>query len=534
MTQNNASDQSQFVLGAEFRSVPHQVKFEAMADFERVIWDRGLTSHNDRETARRAGMSGPIASGQVQMAFAHELLEELFGTGWTNGGSIHVRYIKPVFPGDEITCVIRIVDLDEPGDGTKYLRLEIWCEDANQVRTAGGSARVRVVAAEDGPSAHGALQGLRAVELTHAWAGPYCGMMLADMGADVIRVQKPELDKGSRGGYPYSAGESVPSMMLNRGKRSVALDLTRPDGYEAFVKLIASADILVTNFRPDAIRRLRADYDTVSAINPRLVYASISAFAPRSARWRDGGVNMTAQAITGLAWLNGAEPRPLGTALTDMVAGMWTAYGVLCAVIERERTGRGQSVRGSLVQAGLSLMHSSFAMHLYAAGAQDSDGRRFDGNAPSGYFPTADGQYVAVFASYPALWQKFVSVMGLEELAKDPRYQDRDVRTRNARQLHEDLKPIFAEKQLDYWLETLLAAGIPVAPVNSIPQVLADIDSMSPGLMQVTRHPVAGTLPVIGVPVELSRTPGVAGASTPGLGDDNGDILSELGIEGTT
>ncbi|HEX7023994.1 MAG TPA: CaiB/BaiF CoA-transferase family protein [Gemmatimonadales bacterium] len=380
----------------------------------------------------------------------------------------------------------------------------------------------------------GPLAGIRVLELTHAWAGPYCGMVLADMGAEVIKIESPTQASEARGGYPYVAGESVPFMMLHRNKKSLTLNLKHPRGRDIFYDLVRTADILVQNFRPGAVERLGVDYETLRAIRPELIYASLSGFGSTGPSSGLPGVNMIALAVTGLAATtmgHDRPPIPLGYALCDIVAGMWAAYGILAAYIHREQTGVGQHVDTSLLEAGVSLMFSPVAMHDHVPGYDDTGRKWTDGNAPSGFFKTADGSYVAVFASYPALWERFVAVMGMEELAADPRFATREQRTARAEELHQILGQVFLQHPTSHWVELLNGAGVPAAPVNSVGQMMAEPQIAARAMIVEQEHPRAGTIRVVGVPVKLSRTPGEVRTPAPLLGEHTDEILAELGLE---
>lgn len=378
----------------------------------------------------------------------------------------------------------------------------------------------------------GPLEGVRVLELTHAWAGPYCGMMLGDMGAEVIKIESPRQESEARGGYPYVGEESVIFMMLHRNKKSLTLDLKNPEGKEIFFDLVRSADILIQNFRPGVMKKLGLTYAKLKEINPALIYASLSGFGNTGPKAELPGVNMIALAASGLASttiFDNRPPVPLGYALCDVVASMWASHGILSAYVRRLKTGKGQEVDVSLLEAGISLMFSPVAMHYHVSGGWSEKSSRNDGNAPSGFFPTSDGTYLTVFASYPALWDRFVEAMGLQRLADDPRFRTRELRTSNAGELHRILAEIFLTEPTDHWVDALVKAGVPAAPVNSVGKMVADDQVVAREMIVEQEHPTAGTIRVVGVPVKLSDTPGAVRSPAPLLGEHTAEILNGLG-----
>jgi len=378
----------------------------------------------------------------------------------------------------------------------------------------------------------GALEGVRVIELTHAWAGPYCGMMLADMGAEVIKIESPRQKTEARGGYPYVANESVIFMMLHRNKKSVTLDLKSEQGKEIFFDLVRTADVVIQNFRPGLMKKMGLTYEKLREIKPELVYASLSGYGNTGPKADFPGVNMIALAESGLAatTIDGENPPvPLGYALCDVVASMWASHGILSAYIRRLKTGRGQEVDMSLLEAGISLMVSPVAQHFHVKGDWVAQTGRNDSNAPSGFFKCSDGYYLTVFASYPALWDRFVEVMNLRHLTQDSRFATRDARTVNAQALHDIIAPMYAEKPVDYWVDLLVNAGVPAAPVNTVGRVVEDKQVIAREMIVKQMHPKAGEINLVGVPVKLSETPGSIRTPAPLLGEHTDEVIGGLG-----
>ena len=378
----------------------------------------------------------------------------------------------------------------------------------------------------------GPLEGVRVLELTHAWAGPYCGMMLGDMGAEVIKIESPRQEPEARGGFPYVGDESVIFMMLHRNKKSLTLDLKRPEGKRIFEDLLRRSDVLIQNFRPGVMKRLGLTYEKLKEINPALIYASLSGYGETGPKVGLPGVNMIALAESGFASTtiyDDRPPVPTGFALCDVVCSMWASHGILSAYIRRLKTGEGQQVDTSLVEAGISLMFSPVAMHFHVGKDWAARNTRTDGNAPSGFFPTADGTYVTVFASYPALWERFVGALGLQHLADDPRFKSREQRTANAAELHAIVGEIFRTRPTSHWVEILLKAGVPAAPVNDVGGMVEDEQVLARQMIVEQQHPTAGKIHVVGVPVKLSETPGGVRTVAPLLGQHTDELISELG-----
>jgi crotonobetainyl-CoA:carnitine CoA-transferase CaiB-like acyl-CoA transferase len=373
------------------------------------------------------------------------------------------------------------------------------------------------------------LSGMRVVELTHAWAGPLCGMMLADMGADVIKVESPSQPPEARGGFPYAAGESVIFMMTHRNKKSVTLDLKDPRGLAAFRKLIETADVLIQNMRPGTMEKLGCSFENLRAVNPGLIYTSVSGFGPTGPDAKRAGVDQAAIAMSGLAATTMADPlsKPiaLGTPICDYMAAMWACHGTLCAYIARRQTGRGQKVDSSLLGAGVSMMIGPTAMTYHTA---DYTGLKTPINGPSEFFLAADQRWVAVFASYPALWDRFVEAMDLPEVAADERFKTRQGRTANARQLAELLAPVFAGKTCREWVALLSRAGVPASAVNTIGETFEEPQVKALDLLKTVDHPTAGPVRVIATPVELSETPASVRTAAPLLGQDTNTVLRSL------
>ena len=380
--------------------------------------------------------------------------------------------------------------------------------------------------------APGALDGLTVLDLTRVLSGPYCTMMLADMGARVIKVEQPGKGDDTRAwGPPFLDGESAYFMSVNRNKESVTLNLKHADGRRVLDALIGRADVLVENFRPGTLDRMGLGYADLARRRPELVYCSISGFGQTGPRRREPGYDAVMQGEGGLMSITGAPDGPgyrLGVAIADIASGMFSAWGVAVALLARQRTGRGQ-----LVDVGM--LDSVAALLTYQAGIYFATGRPPGrlGNlhptiTPYETLEAADGDLV-VAAGNDQLWRTFCGVLGLESLADDPRFRTNKDRV-GAR---ETLRPLLVERlrtrPAAEWLSELKAAGVPCGGVRDFEQVLTDPQIVERAMVIALDHPAAGAIRQLGVPVKLGGTPGAVRTPPPVLGEHTGKVLAELG-----
>jgi crotonobetainyl-CoA:carnitine CoA-transferase CaiB-like acyl-CoA transferase len=372
----------------------------------------------------------------------------------------------------------------------------------------------------------GALQHLLVLDLTSHLSGPYCAMLLADHGAEVIKIEPPSGDS-ARAMPPFVNGESAPFMTWNRNKRSVVMDLKQEADRAALLDLIDRADVLVENYRPGVLARLGLGWDVLHKRNPRLILASISGFGQTGPYSSRGGFDLITQAMSGLMSTNGpaeGDPFRLPIAISDVTAGMFLAFGVLAAIEARHRTGKGQHVETSLLEAATSLAVYESA-HYFATGTRpERIGQAHRGSSPYQCFATADG-HITVGASQEHFYAKFCEIVGLPDLATDPRF-----RTNADRVAHNDaLVALLAEKlRLQpsvRWLTALEAAGIPAGPVMHYDEVFTDPHILAREMVARTEHPITGTFHTLGVTVKLSDTPGSVRLPAPRLGEHTGEIL---------
>jgi crotonobetainyl-CoA:carnitine CoA-transferase CaiB-like acyl-CoA transferase len=371
----------------------------------------------------------------------------------------------------------------------------------------------------------GALAGLKVLDLTGHLSGPYCAMMLADHGADVLKIERPGSGDDARRMPPFVEGESAPFMIWNRNKRSIALDLKQADAQARLLALVDAADILVENFRPGTLDRLGLGWEALSARNPRLIYGAISGFG-QTGPYRDrGGFDLITQGMSGLASTCGPEdgpPHRLPIAISDVCAGMFLAFGLLAAVQARHRTGRGQYVETSLLEAATSLGVYE-AAHYFATGERPPRiGQAHRGSAPYRIYATADG-YITLGASQQNFWTQLCDIVEMPELREDPRFRTNADRVHHNPALNELLERRLRQRPAAYWLGLLEAAGIPCGPVLHYDEVLTDPQILAREMVVETQHAVTGLFRTLGVPVKLSETPGSVRRAAPRLGEHNGE-----------
>ncbi len=379
----------------------------------------------------------------------------------------------------------------------------------------------------------GPLKGMRVLDLSHVMAGPVCGLMLADMGAEVIKVEKIDGGDDTRRMLPPDInGEPAAFMMMNRNKRGIALDLKHPRGKEVLKKLVAKADVLIENYRHDTMQRLGLGYEALREINPGLIYCEISGFG-RSGPWAEqGGFDLVAQGMSGLMAITGEGPGrapvKVGAPVTDITAGILAAMGVCAAYAHKLKTGEGQRVDTSLFEAGITHTYWQSAIAFATGVSPGPLGSAHPLSAPYQAFPTKDG-WINLGASNQRLWLKFVELLDDPELAADPRFKDNAGRMGNLPALVEALTVHFKKRTTAEWLDLLEKAGIPAGPVLSIREMHAHPQTIAREMVPELEHPVAGKVQTIGLPVKFSKTPGKVAAPAPLHGQHTREILAELG-----
>jgi formyl-CoA transferase len=382
-----------------------------------------------------------------------------------------------------------------------------------------------------GPDGGGALAGLRVVDQTQVMAGPFCSMLLADLGADVVKVEPPGGEETRAMPPTLPPGISAAFLAVNRNKRGLLLDLKQPEGVAVLKTLAATADVLVENYRPGVARRLGVDYATLAPLNPRLIYCSISGFGQTGPYASRGGYDLIAQGMSGIMSVTGSEGGPpvkVGVPVTDLGAGLFAVVGILAAVRARHRTGRGQLVDTSLFEAGLALSVWETAEYWFAGRTPGPKGTAHRMSAPYQAFRASDGAFT-VGASNVRLWPRFAALLGLEHLTRDPRFDTVANRLANRAALEALVEEVTVTRSRAEWLERCEAAGIPAGPIYTIPEALADPHAVARGMVQEVEHPGIGPVKSLGNPVKLSRTPAAVRKSAPDPGEDTDAVLAELG-----
>lgn len=377
-----------------------------------------------------------------------------------------------------------------------------------------------------------ALDGIKVLDLSRALAGPYCTMMLADMGAEVIKVEMPGTGDDSRAwGPPFVEGESAYFMSINRNKKSITLDMKGDKAIEIIMKLIKGSDVLVENFRPGAMERLGLAYQQVKAVNPRLVYCSISGFGQNGPYRMLPGFDQVLQGMGGLMSITGEPDGPpvkVGVPIADITAGMFAAYGIAIALFTREKTGSGQMV-------DISLLDSQVALLTYRAGSFFASGeipkRIGSGHpviVPYQAFKARD-VYINIAVGNDQLWGKFCKAVGLEGIVNDPRFATNAKRVQNRDEVVKAVGDLIATKNGEEWLKILTDAGIPCGPIYTVDKIFSDPQVMHRQMVTELHHPKAGTIKVTGNPVKLSDTPGEPSVAPPLLGQHTQEVLEGLG-----
>jgi formyl-CoA transferase len=379
------------------------------------------------------------------------------------------------------------------------------------------------------PVTTGALAHLRIVDLSQVRAGPTCVRQFADFGADVIKVES----RPGRGRSDLMIGSRTGADMLNlhRNKRCITLDLKSEGGKGVLRKLVERADVVVENFRPDVKHRLGIDYDSLAAINPRVILASISGFG-QDGPYRDRpGFDQIAQGMSGLMSVTGypdGPPTRVGAAVADVAAGLFAALGIMTALLERERSGKGQWVQSSLLHAGIALMDFQAARYLIGGEVPKPVGNDHPTSMPTSTYPTRDG-YLNVAASGQAMWKTLCATLGREDLLQRPEFADEAGRSRNRAALNAELATALRTRTNGEWIERLNAAGIPCGPIYRVDEVFADPQVQHLGIATPVPHPQLGEIRVVGNAVRLSRTPANLAASLPDAGAHTDEVLEELG-----
>ena len=375
------------------------------------------------------------------------------------------------------------------------------------------------------------LDGITVLDFSHALAGPYCTMLMAAYGANVIKIESPgEGDIGRSWGPPFQGADSAYFVGLNSGKKSLTVDLKSPEGLDVCRRLAAKADIAIENFRPGVMSRLGLDYAALSAANPRLIYVSISGFGQTGPRRLEPAMDLIVQSASGLMSITGTaqgESVRSGHSVADVTAGLFALVGALMALEARHRTGRGQFVDVSMMDTLMSSMLANFARYLASGEIPVPMGTSFDSIVPYRNFMCADRE-VTIAAASDKLWRSLCEALGRSDLIGHPDYHSNPLRVQNRRVLEPLLQSIFRSRPAAQWIDLLSRAGVPCTVVRNFKEIVEDEQTGARNMTPLVQHAEAGPIRVLGVPVQLSETPGRIASASPVLGADTAAVLEEL------
>jgi crotonobetainyl-CoA:carnitine CoA-transferase CaiB-like acyl-CoA transferase len=374
------------------------------------------------------------------------------------------------------------------------------------------------------------LHGVRVIDMTRVLAGPFCTMSLGDMGAEVIKVEEPGKGDDTRGWPPFVHGEATYFLSVNRNKKSLTLDLKAPDGQEILRRLLASADVVVENFRPGTMERLGFGYETLERANPRLIYCSISGFGESGPEAHRPGYDLIVQGESGVMDITGfpdGPPVKVGNSIVDLVAGMAAAQGITLALLSRSQTGKGQKVEIGMLDVMASLLTYQAGLYWNAGGRPARRGNEHPSIVPYEVFKAQD-VYITLGVANNSLWDRTCKALDRPDLIKDPRFDTEANRVTNRKVLVPLLNEILGARPADEWLARLDKAGVPAGRIKSVAEVCESAHLRARGMMVSLAHPKAGSIRVMGVPVRLHDTPGGAQAAPPLLGQHTDEVLTKL------
>jgi CoA:oxalate CoA-transferase len=372
-----------------------------------------------------------------------------------------------------------------------------------------------------------ALSGVKVIDLTRVLAGPFCTMMLADMGAEVVKIERPKTGDDSRAFGPFLKGESAYFMCLNRNKKSIVLDLKSKEDIEIFKRLIAKADVVVENFRPGTMEKLGIGYEELKKVNPGIIYAACSGFGHSGPYSKKPAYDSIIQAMSGLMSITGQPegiPTRVGASIADIIAGMYTAFGILAALYFRQVTGVGQKVDVAMFDSVVSVLENAVVRYFVTGEVPTRIGNRHPSIAPFTSYKTKD-DYIIIAVGNDRLWEAFCRAVGRPDLLQDERFKTNKDRSMRWALLDEILGEVLKNKTTEEWIQILEEAGVPCGPINTIDKVVKDPQLLARDMIVKTIHSVAGELLVPGISVKLSETPGKVETPAPLLGEHTEEVL---------
>ncbi|HOV29443.1 MAG TPA: CaiB/BaiF CoA-transferase family protein [Synergistales bacterium] len=372
-----------------------------------------------------------------------------------------------------------------------------------------------------------ALENIRVLDFTRVLAGPFCTMMLADLGAEVIKVERPQEGDDARSFGPFVGKESAYFMSINRNKKSICLNLKNRDAIAVVKRMIPKIDVVVENFRPGVMDKLGLGYEELRKLNPGLIYATSSGFGSTGPYSQLPAYDLILQGMGGIMSITGEDadhPIKVGSSIADIFAGVFCAIGILAALNHREKTGEGQMVDVSMLDCQVAILENAISRYFVSGENPVPIGNRHPSIAPFATLHTASG-FLNIAVGNDSLWEKFCQLIGKPELVKDPRFVDNDSRNRNWDSLKPILEDVLRKETKESWIERLQAAGVPCGPINTIADVVKDPQVLHREMIVEIEHPVAGKLKMPGCPIKLSETPASVEKPSPTLGQHQEEIL---------
>jgi CoA:oxalate CoA-transferase len=376
----------------------------------------------------------------------------------------------------------------------------------------------------------GPLEGIKVLDLTRVLAGPYATMILSDLGADVIKIEQPEIGDESRNFGPFKNSFSLYFMSVNRGKRSITLDLKTDRGKDIFKQLVKQSDILVENFRPGTMKKLGLDYDTLASEHPALIYAACSGFGQTGPFAEKGAYDMIIQGMGGIISITGEPDGPpvrVGTSISDITAALFTTIGILSALHNRNSTRKGQLVDVAMLDSLVAVLENAIVRYFATDEIPQPLGSRHPAITPFEAFESADGHIIIAIGN-DTLWAKFCEHVDQKNLISDPRFRTNVERTANHSELFPILSEIMRQRTTDEWIDALENIGVPCGPINTIDKVVNHPQVQARDMIAHVIHQMTGAVEVPGLPIKLSDTPGDVDIPAPNLGEHTVEILTDV------
>lgn len=376
----------------------------------------------------------------------------------------------------------------------------------------------------------GPLTGLKILDLSRVLAGPYATMMMADFGANVYKIEPPNVGDDSRAFGPFVGKESAYFMSLNRNKRSMILDFKKPSNVEVFKEMVKNADVVVENYKPGTMEKFGLGYDVLKEINPKIIYAACSGFGHTGPYHQKPAYDIIVQAMGGIMSITGqenGEPTRVGASIGDITAGIFTAYAIMLAVYHREKTGEGQMIDVAMLDCQVAILENAIARYVTSGEVPKPIGNRHPSITPFASYTAKDG-HIIVGAGNDRLWEKLCTTINRMDLHKDPRFDTNPNRTKNVEELAVELNKTLKEKTIAEWIDLLDAAGVPCAPINTVDKIVNDPQIKSREMIVEVEHPVAGKLKMPNVPFKMTKTPGKITSPAPLLGQHTNELLKEM------